>query len=340
MTQKPYTLEQIAQHIGGKLTGDPSCAINAIAALDKAKPGEISFLNNPQYRAFLATTQASAVIVSPKDAEACTGNYIVVDNPYLGYAKAAGLFEPQPSVKVGVHPTAVVGENCRIAATARIGANCVLGNNVVVGEHTIINPGCMIGDNSIIGDNTLLYARVTLYHNIKIGNRAIVHSGVVLGADGFGMVNDRGIWYKIPQLGGVVIGDDVEIGANTTIDRGALEDTVIENGVKLDNLIHIAHNVRIGAHTAIAGTTVIAGSAKIGKHCMIGGGVAISGHLQITDQVILTAKTEVGSSITEPGVYSSGMPAQPNREWRKNIIRFSQLDDIARRLKKLEKNSL
>jgi len=340
MSSLTISLEQLAQHLSAQLNGDPQCEITGIAPLDKAIAGQISFLNNPQYRSFLNTTQASAVILSPKDASSYSGNSLVMANPYLGYAKVATLFTPKSSAKTGVHPGAVIGENCRIASSASIAASCVIGDNVSIGEQTIVGPGCTIGDNSSLGDHCLLHAHVTLYHGVCIGDRAIVHSGAVLGADGFGLVNDKGIWYKIPQLGGVKVGHDVEIGANTTIDRGALEDTVIGDGVKLDNLIQIAHNVRVGAHTAIAGGTVVAGSVDIGKHCMIGGGVAISGHLQITDGVILTSKTEVGSSITEPGVYSSGMPSQPNLQWRKNIIRFTQLDDMARRLKKLEKNNL
>lgn len=340
MTPFCISLEKLAQHLSAQLDGDPQCQITGIAPLDKAVAGNISFLNNPQYRPFLKTTQASAVILSSKDIPFYTGNSLIMENPYLGYAKAATLFVLEPPIKPGIHPTAVIGENCHIAPTARIAAHSVIGEGVCIGEHTVVGPGCTVGDHSNLGENCLLYAHVTVYHGVYIGNNVILHSGTVIGSDGFGMVNDKGIWYKIPQLGGVRIGNHVEIGANTTIDRGALEDTVIEDGVKLDNLIQIAHNIRIGAHTAIAAGTIIAGSTQIGKHCMIGGGVAISGHLQITDGVILTAKTEVSSSITEPGIYSSGMPAQPNLAWRKNIIRFKQLDDIARRLKKLEKNNL
>lgn len=336
----PHTLQELAHYLSAKLQGDADCQITGIAALDKAKSGDISFLHTPRYKPYLTTTQASAVILSPHDASSYPGNCLIAENPYLGYAKVAMLFAPRHSIPVGIHPSTVVGDDCDIAPTARIGAQCVIGNHVTIGEDAIIYPGCTVGDYSIVGAQTVLYAHVTLYHHIKIGDRVIIHSGAVIGADGFGMVNDKGHWHKIPQLGSVVIGHDVEIGANTTIDRGALEDTIIEQGVKLDNLIQIAHNVHIGAHTAIAATTAIAGSAKIGKHCIIGGGVVINGHIEIVDGVILSAKTEVGSSILEKGVYSSGMPAQPNLQWRKNIIRFSQLDDIARRLKKLEKNNL
>lgn len=333
-----FSLQHIAHHLSAELRGDPHCEIKSIAPLDKAVEGQISFLNNPQYRSFLSTTRATALILSPKDASAYTGNCLIMANPHLGYAKVATLFTPPHAVKQGVHPSAVIGQDCHIAPSASIAAGCVIGNHVSIGENTILGPGCSVGDRSTIGSDTVLYAHVTLYHRIQVGDGVILHSGVVIGADGFGFVPDEttGHWYKIPQLGGVRIGHAVEVGANTTIDRGALEDTVIEEGVKLDNLIQIAHNVRIGAHTVIAGGTAIAGSVEIGKHCMIGGDAAISGHLQITDGVILTARTEVGSSISQPGVYSSGMPSQPNLQWRKNIVRFTQLDQMARRLKKLE----
>jgi UDP-3-O-[3-hydroxymyristoyl] glucosamine N-acyltransferase len=333
-----FSLKQLAQHLSADMQGDPGCEITGIAPLDKAIPGQISFLITPQYRSFLNTTQASAVVLSPQDASAYVGNCLITANPHLGYAKLATLWAPKSAEKMGIHPSAVIGAHCQIAPTASIAAGCVIGDYVCIGADTRIGPGCVIGDHSTIGSGCCIYARVTLYHQIQIGDRVIIHSGAVIGADGFSFANDAGTWHKIPQLGRVCIGDDVEIGANTTIDRGALEDTIIEAGVKLDNLIQVAHNVRIGAHTAIAGGTAIAGSVEIGKHCMIGGAAAISGHLKIADGVILTAKTEVGTSITQKGIYSSGMPFQPNLQWRKNIIRFTQLDDIARRLKKLEKN--
>jgi UDP-3-O-[3-hydroxymyristoyl] glucosamine N-acyltransferase len=333
-----FSLQHIAQHLSAELRGDPQCEIKSIAPLDKAVEGQISFLTSPQYRSFLSTTRATALILSPKDASVYSGNCLIMANPYLGYAKAATLFIPSQTARQGVHPTAVIGQDCHIAPSASIAAGCVIGDDVSIGDNTILGPGCSVGDHSSLGSGTVLYAHVTLYHRVQVGDGVILHSGVVIGADGFGFVPDEatGHWYKIPQLGGVRIGHAVEIGANTTIDRGALEDTIIEEGVKLDNLIQIAHNVRIGAHTVIAGGTMIAGSVDIGKHCMIGGGCAISGHLQMTDGVILTAKTEIGSSISQPGVYSSGMPSQPNLQWRKNIVRFTQLDQIARRLKKLE----
>lgn len=337
MSNSHYSLSQLAEHLGAELRGDSQCQITGIAPLHTAQPGQISFLDNPQYKKFLATTQASAVIVSAKDlTQDVKTNFLILDNPYLGYAKVAGLFLPKLSVKPGIHPKAVVGENCHISDSASIGPNCVIGDNVVIGDNSIIHPGTVIGNDCKIGSDCLIWANVTCYYKVQLGDRVIIQSGAVLGSDGFGMANDKGKWYKIPQLGAVVIGNDVEIGANTSIDRGALENTVIGEGVKLDNLIQIAHNVQIGAHTIIAGCTAIAGSTKIGKYCMIGGGSSISGHLEITDGVILTGTSAVSYSLTEPGVYSSGVPLQTNRAWRKNAVRFQQLDDMARRLRKLE----
>lgn len=345
MLKNRHSLVELSRHIGAELKGDPECLISGIAALDKAKPGQISFfhdsaLADPKYKKFLQTTQASAVILSAKYSELCPSQQLITNNPYLAYAKIATLFTPKHIQKPGIHPTAVIGKNCQIAASATIGAHCVLGDNVYVGEQTIISSGCMIGNDSALGVNCLLHSHVTLYYGVRIGDRTIIHSGAVIGSDGFGMVNDQGIWHKIPQIGGVIIGNDVEIGANTTIDRGALDDTLIGDGVKLDNQIQIAHNVEIGEHTAIAGCSAIAGGARIGKHCMLGGGVTINGHIEIADQVIITALGNVSTSITQPGVYSSGVPLQPNREWRKNAARFRQLDEIARRLYKLEKNNV
>ena len=339
MIPSSFSLGLLAEQLSAELRGDPECEITNVAPLDKAQKGHIGFLHNPQYRSLLENTKASAVILSPKDLPFYVGNTLVMENPYLGYAKVANLFAKKIVAPLGIHPSVVIGQNSHIAKTASLAPYCVIGDHVTIGEHAVVGPNCNIGDNVHLGDGTLLYAGVTIYHAVFIGCRVIIHTGAVIGADGFGIVKDRGAWYKIPQLGGVQIGDEVEIGANTTVDRGALEDTILERGVTLDNLIQVAHNVHIGEQTAIAAGTLIAGSTRIGKHCMIGGGAAISGHLHIADHVILTAKTEVGSSITEPGIYSSGMPAQPNREWRKNIIRFYQLDDIARRLRKLEKNN-
>lgn len=337
MAQHNITLSEVASFLGAELRGDGNCVVDGVAALDQAKPGQITFLYDPRYRKLLPVCEASAIVISEKEAYDCHQNLLIVENPRLVFAKLATLLMPPALGKPGIHPTAVIGENCHIAASATIGPHCVLGDEVHIGENTIINAGCILGNAVRIGQEGLLWSHVTIYHGVRIADRVIIHSGAVVGSDGFGFENDQGVWYKIPQLGSVVIQNDVEIGANTTIDRGSLGDTVIETGVKLDNQIQIAHNVYIGAHTIIAGNVGIAGGAHIGKHCLIGGKVGISGHLEIVDQVILTAGAMVSSSITQPGVYSSGIPAHLNREWRKNAVRFQKLDETVRRLNKLEK---
>ncbi|MGB6976126.1 MAG: UDP-3-O-(3-hydroxymyristoyl)glucosamine N-acyltransferase, partial [Gammaproteobacteria bacterium] len=301
------------------------------------QPGQLSFLGNARYRRHLLTTKASAVILTAKEAANCSTAALIVDDPYLAYAKAATLFQRIPVAYAGKHPTAIIGQGCQIDKSVSVGAQCVIGNQVKIGANSIIEPGTIIGDEAIIGTDCHLWSRVSLYYRVQIGNRVVIHSGAVLGADGFGLTNEQGVWHRIPQLGGVVIGDEVEIGANTTIDRGALEDTIIEQGVKLDNLIQVAHNVHIGAHTAIAACVAIGGSTKIGKYCMIGGGATISGHLEITDSVIIIGTAVVSKSISEPGIYSSGTGLMPHREAIKCAARYRQLDDIVKRLKQLEK---
>jgi UDP-3-O-[3-hydroxymyristoyl] glucosamine N-acyltransferase len=262
---------------------------------------------------------------------------LVVSNPYLGYARVAALLAPEQPVPAGIHPSAYVSDRATVDASACIGPQAVVENQASVGARSHIGPGCVIDRGATIGDDCTLKANVTICHHVRIGDRALLHPGVVIGADGFGIANNAGVWVKVPQLGAVVIADDVEIGANTTIDRGALGDTVIEEGVKLDNLIQIGHNVRIGAHTAIAAGVAIGGSATIGKRCTIGGAASVAGHLELADDVHLTATSAVSKSISEPGLYSSGMPIQDNRTWRKNIVRLRQLDEMAKRLKDLEK---
>lgn len=337
--KKSYKLSEIAQYLNAEFHGNGECEITGLAPLGQAKSGQLSFLHDSRYAKFLANTQASAVILEPKYREQAPANYILATNPQLSYAKIATWFEYKPNITPGIHSSAVIGKECIIHPSAYVGPQCVLGDHVEIGENVVLHAGSTVGDYSKIGTYSTLYSGVSIYHHVQIGSRAVIHSGVVIGSDGFGMVNDKGTWIKVPQIGGVRIGDDVEIGANTTIDRGAIGDTIIENGVKLDNLIQIAHNVHIGAHTVVAACTAIAGSTRIGKYCMIAGAVAINGHIEIADQVILTATTTVSSSITQAGVYSSGIPAQPNQMWRKNAVRFQQLDDIARRLSKLEKQT-
>jgi UDP-3-O-[3-hydroxymyristoyl] glucosamine N-acyltransferase len=336
MNKAEYTLTELAKVLNAELHGN-SCTITGIATLQNAQSGQITFLDNVKYRKYLPETKASAVILARNNLAECPTNALVMDNPYIGYATLAALFEQLPNAQHGIHPSAVIGNNCNIHPTASIGAQCVIGNNVVIGENTIIEAGCVIGDHSHIGANARLWPRVTIYYNVRVGERAIIHSGAVIGSDGFGFAHNKGQWQKIPQLGRVLIGNDVEIGANTAIDRGALDDTVINNGVKIDNLVQIDHNVTIGEHTAIAGCTAIAGSTCIGKYCAIGGSVSIAGHLTICDGVIITGGALVGQSVDTPGMYTSGVGIQPTLMWKKNLMRIYQLDEMAKRLRKLEK---
>ena len=332
-----YSLRDIAEELGAQVHGDENCRIDRVATLADAEPGGISFLANRRYRSQLLTTRASAVILEAEFLSSCPVSALVVSNPYLGYARVAALLAPEQPVPAGIHPSAYVSDRATVDASACIGPQAVVENQASVGARSHIGPGCVIDRGATIGDDCTLKANVTICHHVRIGDRALLHPGVVIGADGFGIANNGGVWVKVPQLGAVVIADDVEIGANTTIDRGALGDTVIEEGVKLDNLIQIGHNVRIGAHTAIAAGVAIGGSATIGKRCTIGGAASVAGHLELADDVHLTATSAVSKSISEPGLYSSGMPIQDNRTWRKNIVRLRQLDEMAKRLKDLEK---
>jgi len=331
-----YKLGELAQHIGAELIGDANCAINKVATLSNAETGDITFINNPRYKNLLPATKASAVIISDQYRSLLKTNGIVTKDPYVAYAKIATLLHATPMTQSGVHPSSVIGSDCNIAGSAWIGPNCVIDDGVSIGENTYVGPGTVIEQGVTIGDNGYIVANVTICHGVIIGNQVILHPGVVLGSDGFGLANDNNTWVKIPQVGTVRIGDDVEIGANTTVDRGTIEDTVINNGTKIDNLVQVAHNVQIGEHTAIAGCTGIAGSARIGSYCQLGGGVGVVGHLDITDHVQITGMSKVSSSITEPGVYSSGTPIQPFQKWQRNTVRVKQLDDMARRLKALE----
>ena len=332
-----YTLGELAEHVSAEVKGDASCEIESVGTLHSANNKQISFLTNPSYRKQLATCNAGAVIMSAVDAENCPVNAVVSNNPYAAYAKIAALLSPDEKYIAGVDAGAFVASDSSISKTASIAAGAVIESGVVIAEYVRIGPGCVIQQNVQIGANTVLTANVTVTHDCEIGADNLIHPGVVIGADGFGQAMDNGCWIKVPQLGRVIIGNDIEIGANTTIDRGAIEDTIIEDNVKLDNQIQIAHNVKIGAHTAIAGSSAIAGSTKIGKHCRIAGMVGIVGHLEITDNVTVTAKSLVTGSIKKAGVYSAGTPLEPNHKWRKNTVRFKHLDDMAKRLSKLEK---
>ncbi|WP_267256508.1 UDP-3-O-(3-hydroxymyristoyl)glucosamine N-acyltransferase [Coxiella endosymbiont of Ornithodoros maritimus] len=333
-----YSLTELATAIGATVQGDGDCKIHNVAPIADAKPGEISFVTDRKYRKYLTQTKASAILLDEKLASRCPVNALVMSNPKLGFAKLLILLRPQSVPTCGIHPTAVVGESCQIDPSIHIGAQVVIEEDVVIGPRTLIGAGASIGRGSQIGSDCCLYSRVTLYSQTRIGDRSIIHSGAVIGADGFGLTQDeKGEWLKIPQVGRVIVGDDVEIGANATIDRGALGDTVIGNGVKIDDLVMIAHNVCIGDHTVIAGCAGVAGSTTVGRHCMIGASAGLNGHIEICDNVIITGMGMIQKSITKPGIYSSGTGMQTNREWRKSVIRFWQLDELAKRLKRLEK---
>ncbi len=332
-----YTLGELAQLVQGRVIGDAACIIDGVATLSGASSGKISFLTNSAYRKQLKDTKASAVIIRNNDLEQCTVNAIVVENPHPAYAKIATLLHKTIKNTPGVESSAQIANSATIHESAWIGHNVVIGENVFIGENVQISPGCVAESNAYIGKKSTLLPNVTICHDCEIGEEVLIHPGVVIGSDGFGQADDNGYWVKVPQLGRVIIGKDVEIGANTTIDRGAIEDTVIGDNVKLDNLIQIAHNVQIGAHTVISACVAIAGSTHIGKHCMIGGAVGIVGHITITDHVFITGMTMVSKSIRSPGVYSSGTPMDTNKNWHKNTVRFRHLDSMAKRLKQLEK---
>jgi len=332
-----YRLSEIAAHLGGRVLGDAGVRISQIATLEKAQPDQISFLTNSKYRAQLASTQAGAVILGEADADATGLPRIISDNAYAYFARVSVLLNPLPEAKPGIHPSAVIGAGAAIDATASIAATAVVGEGARIGAFSVVGAGCCIGANVVIGSHARLYPRVVIYHGCLIGDNLIAHSGAVIGSDGFGIAMDEGHWIKIPQIGRVVIGNDVEIGANTTVDRGALDDTVIEDGVKLDNQIQVAHNVRIGAHTAIAGCAGIAGSTTIGRYCRIGGSAGISGHLQIADHVEIAAFTLIGKSIREAGSFTGAFPFARTEDWRKNAVHLRHLDDLVQRVKALEK---
>lgn len=332
-----YTLAELAKHVSGEVKGDGACEIESVASLQKATASQVSFLTSPSYRKLLASSEAGAVIMTAEDAEKSTINAIITDNPYAAYAKVAALLSPAETYPAGIDPSAIIANDATISKSASIAAGVIIEAGVTIEDHVRIGPGCVIQRQSNIGEGSELVANVTIVHGCSIGKRVILHPGVVIGADGFGQAMDNGKWIKVPQLGRVVIGDDVEIGANTTVDRGAIDDTIIEDNVKLDNQIQVAHNVKIGAHTAIASSTAIAGSATIGKHCKIAGMVGIVGHIEIADNVMITGKSLVSHSIRKAGVYSSCTPLEPNSQWRKNTVRFKHLDEMAKRLNKLEK---
>jgi UDP-3-O-[3-hydroxymyristoyl] glucosamine N-acyltransferase len=332
-----FTLKALADKFGLGFKGDANTSITGIGTLTNAHAQQLSFLANNKYAQQLKDTKAGVVILSEDNVDICPCACLISSNPYTSYALISALFENDETISPGIHSTAIIHPTAKIDTTACIGAYVTVGENARIGANTIIHPHCSIGMDCQIGDLCELLPRVTLVKRVRLSNRVRIHSGAVLGADGFGNAMHNGQWIKIAQLGGVVVGDDCEIGANTTIDRGAIEDTILDENVRLDNQIQIAHNVHIGAHTAIAGCVGIAGSTTIGAYCQIGGGVGIVGHINITDKVIIGGGSVITQSINEAGMYASGTPFQPMNEWRKNAARFKHLDAMARTLNLIKK---
>ncbi|GAA6205877.1 UDP-3-O-(3-hydroxymyristoyl)glucosamine N-acyltransferase [Thalassotalea sp. SU-HH00458] len=332
-----YTLKELADKIGASVHGDDTCLINSIATLLNAKAGQIAFLSNVKYRQQLSETKASAVIITEDCLADCHTNALVMANPYMGYALLAQLLDTTPRTANTVHPSAVVDASAIIGANVSIGANAVIESGVELAEGVSIGAGCFIGKQAKIGKQTSLWANVSIYHRVEIGENCLIQANTVIGSDGFGYANHQGNWLKIPQLGSVIVGNNVEIGASTTIDRGALDDTIIHDGVILDNQIQIAHNVVIGENTAMAACSVIAGSTVIGKNCTIAGMVGINGHITVADGCVFTGFAMVTKNITESGVYSSGLPVQSNKEWQKTNARIRKLESTNKKIKALEK---
>jgi UDP-3-O-[3-hydroxymyristoyl] glucosamine N-acyltransferase len=334
--RKLFKLGDIVRQLGGELIGDPHVRIHQVATLESARSTDIAFLAQSRYLPQLSQTRAAAVILGPEARDASSLPRIISANPYAYFAKVSMLLNPPAAVEPGIHKSAVVDKSARVAKSASIGACAVIGKEAQIADSASIGPGCFIGDGASIGAGSRLHANVTVYHECRIGARCIVHSGVVIGSDGFGIAKEEGVWKKIPQIGRVLIGDDVEIGANTTIDRGALDDTVIADGVKLDNQIQIAHNVRIGANTAIAACVGIAGSAKIGSNCALGGASMIYGHITLADNVNVSAGTLIMKSLEQPGTYTGVYPFSSHQRWLRNAAHLRQLDDLVKRVRELE----
>lgn len=334
---KTLTLAELATITGGELHGDANATVTMVAPMDKAQQGHVTFLSNPKYAKHLAECQATVVMVKNAQLEQCQGNALVVDDPYVAFAKVAQALDTTPKAASAIAPSAVIAKTAKLGENVAIGANAVIEEGVELGDGVVIGAGCFIGKNAKIGSNTQLWANVSVYHEVQIGSDCLVQSNTVIGSDGFGYANEKGEWIKIPQLGSVRIGNRVEIGACTTIDRGALEDTIIADNVIIDNQMQIAHNVEIGYGTAMAGGTIVAGSTKIGKYCIIGGASVLNGHIEIADGVTITGMGMVMRSIDEKGIYSSGIPLQTNKEWRKMATRVHRIDDMNKRLKAVEK---
>lgn len=332
-----YSLGELAETLGVRLDGDPQLRVSGLSTLALAGPQQLSFLANSKYLAQLQDTRAAAVILRPEQAQECPVACLLSDNPYLTFARATALFVGDKGAVAGVHPSAVVAPDSDIDSSASVGPNAVVEAGVVLGAGVIVGANVYLGADCRIGAGSRIHPGAVLYREVQLGKNCIIHSNAVLGADGFGFAPSAAGWEKIHQLGGVRIGDRVEVGACTTIDRGALEDTVVEDGAIIDNLVQIAHNCHIGKNTAIAGCTGLAGSTIIGANCTLAGGVGVVGHVEICDNVHITGMTMVTKSITEPGSYSSGTPMSSTRDWKRSAVRFAQLDSIQKRLAELEK---
>jgi UDP-3-O-[3-hydroxymyristoyl] glucosamine N-acyltransferase len=332
-----YTLSQLQAHLGGELHGPGDTPLSDVASLNRASREHLSFVVSDKHLKAAAESHAGALIVPPQLLGKLGHPVLAVTNPHAAFARAAELFHPEPALLPGIHPGAVVDPTAHVDAGAEIGANAVIGAGSLIGPGCRVGPGCVIGENVTLGQMCRLYPNVTIYSNCQIGDRVTLHAGCVIGSDGFGLAWAGTQWLKVPQVGRVIIGDDVEIGANTTIDRGALDDTVIGNGAKIDNLVQIAHNCMVGEHTAIAGCAGIAGSTRIGSRCLIGGAAMILGHIEIGDGVTVSGASFIGKSIKTPGVYTSTQPQMPHDEWLKNAAQLRHLSDMRDRLRALEK---
>ena len=332
------TLGELAVRFGCELRGDPAVTVDSVAALSQAGPRSVTFLANPKYVEQLSSTRAGAVILDVKSAEASPVPSLVVANPHATYARVAALLHPDPPLRPGVHASATVEAGASVDPTAEIGAQAFVGAGARIGARCFVGPGSVIERDAQVGEDSRFLARVFVGHGVVFGKRCIVQPGAVIGGDGFGFAPEKRTWIKVPQLGGVNIGDDVEIGSNTTIDRGALDDTVIEEGAKLDNLIMIAHNVRIGAHSALAACVAIAGSSVVGKRCILGGRAGMTGHITLCDDVVVLGTSFISHSIDKPGVYSSALPSEEAGTWRRIVGRIKRLDSMAKRMRTLEKH--
>ncbi len=332
----PASLGELATEFGCDLVGDPEIRVDRVATLTNATAESIGFLANSAYRNQLRSTKAAAVVLAEADAGDCPAAALISDDPYATYARIAGRLHPPASHAAGIHPTAVIADSAKISGSAHVSANVVIGEDCVIADAVYIAAGCVLGKRCSVGRDSQVLINATLVEDVRIGERTIIHPNAVIGSDGFGHARDDSGWIKIPQIGGVVIGNDVEIGANTAVDRGAIDDTVIEDGVRLDNLVQIGHNARIGAHTAMIGPSAIAGSATVGKRCMISGLAGVTGHVTVCDDVVITAQALITKDIREPGVYSATFGAEKDKDWKRMVVRFRRLEALEKRVAELE----